>query len=87
MGCHFVFQGIFPTQGSKLAPALQADPLLSATGKLIAKVIGKEREVGSDCLWGKETGVMHGNRGLESGSFHFLTCMVVIQDTLYFSVC
>ena len=30
-------------------------------GKLIAKVIGKERGVGSDSLWGKETGVMHGS--------------------------
>ena len=25
VGCHFIFQGIFLTQGSNLAPALQAD--------------------------------------------------------------
>ena len=44
MGCHFIFQGIFLTQGSNLAPALQADSLLSEPlGKLIAKVVGKEK--------------------------------------------
>ena len=71
MGCHFLLQGIFPTQGSNshlLFPALQGDSLpLSHQGSQAALVIknsaanaGDVRDMGSIPGWARAPG-MYGN--------------------------
>ena len=67
MGCHFLLQGIFPTQGSNphlLFPALHGDSLPAEhRGSQVALVIknpanaGDIRDVGSIAGWGRAPGM------------------------------